>query len=148
MKRLCYGLGLCLLLSCQAAGPAAAEAAIVETLQAETRYFCARNLAQWQAQWSQQPFVAKMYARDGQIEWFDGWEAIHRFTVAHIAAHPEPLPLPATDPQYEVHLFAETAWVFFAKTVDGKTVRETRFMVKEKGKWKIARMQTLYGVAE
>lgn len=118
--------------------------AIEETLKQETRYFCERNLEKWQEQWSQQPFVSKMYAGEKKFEEFTTWEEINGFTVNHIAENPDSIPIPETNYDLDIHLLGETAWVFYSKTVDDKEVRETRFMVKEGDKWKIARMQTVY----
>lgn len=118
--------------------------AIEETLKKETQYFCERNLEKWQEQWSHQPFVSKMYAGEKDFEHFTTWEEINAFTVNHIAENPDVIPIPESNYDLDIHLLGETAWVFYAKTVDGKEVRETRFMVREGDKWKIARMQTIY----
>ena len=120
------------------------QEAIIRTLELETRYFCERQLENWQAQWSHRGFVSKMYAGNGEFQLFDGWAAIHSFTQKHIQESPEPIPLPDSNFDYEFHVFTETAWVFYSKNVDGNPVRETRFMVKEDEKWKIARMETVY----
>lgn len=118
--------------------------AIEATLKQETKYFCERNLKMWQAQWSHQPFVSKMYAGEKDFEQFTTWEDINAFTVNHIAENPEVIPIPETNYDLDIHILGETAWVFYSKIVDNKNVRETRFMVKEGDKWKIARMQTVY----
>ena len=117
---------------------------IIETLKKETQYFCERQLPQWQDQWSHQSFVSKMYAGNKAFEEFTSWEQINQYTVNHIAEFPEPIPIPKTSFEYDIHLFGETAWVFYSKMVDGVQVRETRFMVKEGEQWKIARMQTIF----
>ena len=117
---------------------------IIETLSLETQYFCGRKLEKWQGQWSQQAFTSKMYAGEGAYEEYAGWDAINQFTVDHIAKHPDPIPLPDTNVDYDIHLLGKTAWVFYSKHVEGKRVKETRYMVKEGSKWKIARMQTLF----
>lgn len=117
---------------------------IITTLKNETKYFCARNIELWQEQWSHQPYTSKMYAGATAFEELTGWASIQQFTLTHIEEHPEPLPLPAVAVDYEIHLFPKTALVFYTKEVDGNTVRETRFMVKDGDHWKIARMQTIF----
>jgi len=119
---------------------------IIETLKNETKYFCERNLKEWQKQWSHKSFCSKMYAGRGEVafEYFEGWESINQFTVQHIAENPEVIPIPKTNFEYDIHLFGETAWVFYSKNVAGKLVKETRYMLKEGSKWKIAKMQTLF----
>ncbi|MEM8899691.1 MAG: hypothetical protein AAGC85_16370 [Bacteroidota bacterium] len=117
---------------------------IIETLQLETKYFCERNLASWQDQWSHESFISKMYTGERDFEEFTTWNEINQFTVDHIAEFPNPIPVPFSDRKYDIHFFAETAWVFYTKEGEAGPVRETRFMVKEGEKWKIARMQTIY----
>ncbi|MFK7904112.1 MAG: hypothetical protein AB8B69_03260 [Chitinophagales bacterium] len=117
---------------------------IINILKNETKYFCERNLEEWQSQWSHEPFVYKMYAGNNAFEEFVGWEEINQFTVQHIEENPTPIPLPDTNFDYDIYLFGETAWVLYSKNVDGALARETRFMVKENNKWKIARMQTIF----
>lgn len=122
----------------------AIKKAIEATLKQETKYFCERNLEMWQIQWSHEPFVSKMYAGEKDFEQFTTWEEINAFTENHIAENPNKIPIPETNYDLDIHILGETAWVFYSKTVDDKNVRETRFMVKEGDKWKIARMQTVY----
>ena len=133
------------LISCQGKiETASTEKEIITTLKKETQYFCERNLEMWQAQWLQQDLAYKMYAGEHEFEEFVGWEEINQFTVQHIEKQPDPIPLPNTNYEFNIHLFGETAWVFYSKIVDDAEVRETRFMVKENGYWKIARMQTVF----
>lgn len=117
---------------------------IIETLKLETKYFCERKLKEWQAQWSQQPIVSKLYGGNMDFEYMDNWEGINQFVVDHIADNPAPIPLPKTNFDFDIHLYGQTAWVFYTKNVDESKVKETRFMVKEGEKWKIARMETVY----
>jgi len=140
---------LCLsvfVLSCQdiSTDDALSKRQIIQTLENETKYFCERNFEKWQGEWAHQPFCSKMYAGDVEFESLVGWEAIQQFAVEHISEYPQVFPLPDTNFDYDIYLFGETAWVFYLKTVDKASMRETRFMVKENGKWKIARMQTIY----
>ncbi|MEM6767949.1 MAG: hypothetical protein AAF655_23650 [Bacteroidota bacterium] len=137
---------LLLLSSCQNPKNAVPEeeAQIIETLQLETQYFCERKLAEWQNQWTHESYVSKMYAGKIGFEEFTNWEEIYQFTVDHINEFPDPIPIPESDQAYTVELFGETAFVFYTKEGEEGPVRETRFMVKEGDKWRIARMQTIY----
>lgn len=146
MKKL---LSLCLLLAelaCQVPSASAqgAEALIIETLEKETKYFCERNLEKWQEQWSHKPYVSKMYAGNTEFREFIGWEAINQNTVDHIKAFPEEIPIPVSHRDYSIELLGESALVFYSNTNATGTVREIRLMVKQDGKWKIVRMQTIY----
>ena len=117
---------------------------IIETLQKETQYFCERNLDKWGDQWSQKSFVSKMYTGKTDFVEFRGWEAIKQNTVDHIQEFPDPISIPKPRLEYTIEVFGETAFVFYAKEGEHGPIRETRFMVKEGEKWKIARMQTIY----
>lgn len=117
---------------------------IIETLQKETRYFCERNLPKWKDQWSQKPFVSKIYIRGSEADLYEGWESIEQYTVEHIRQNPSPIPIPDTSFEYDIYVLGETAWVLYHKTEENRKVSETRFMIKEGEKWKIARMQTIY----
>ena len=120
------------------------EALIIETLQMETQYFCERNLMKWEEQWSQQPFVSKMYIAKTEFKEFSGWEEIQQNTVDHIRDFPDPIPIPVVEQEYTITVFKETALVVYAKVGAQGPIRETRLMVKEGEKWKIARMQTIH----
>ena len=69
----------------------------------------AANLKEWQAQWSHESFVSKMYAGNNEFEEFRGWDAINQFTVDHIKDNPSPIPIPQTSPDYSIKLFDDTA---------------------------------------
>ncbi|MEM9718911.1 MAG: hypothetical protein AAGA10_06680 [Bacteroidota bacterium] len=133
-------------ISCQSSSTSHmdAKALIVETLEKETQYFCERNLSKWQEQWSQKPFVSKMYMGNTAFKEFLGWKEINQNTVDHIQEFPDPIPFPKVEQEYTIEVFGETAFVFYAKEGEQGPIRETRFMVKEGDKWKIARMQTIY----
>lgn len=135
-----------LLVACQAVRPPlhSAEQQIVQTLKNETRYFCERNLPKWEEQWSHGGFVSKMYAGNTEFVEFSSWQAIRQNTIDHIRNHPAPIQLPDSSVDYRIEHFGNTAWVFYAKQGPKGPIRETRFMVKENGIWKIARMQTIY----
>lgn len=117
---------------------------IIETLEKETQYFCERNHTMWQEQWSHRAFVSKMYLGNTEFEEFTSWEEINQFTLEHIRNFPDPIPIPLSDQLYAIELLDNCAWVFYNKQGEKGPVRETRFMVKEESKWKIARMQTIY----
>lgn len=118
--------------------------AIIQTLELETRYFCERKLEKWAEQWSQSNFVTKMYAGDTEFKLFRGWEAIRQNTLDHINEHPQPIPIPPANQDYQIELFAQSALVLYHyNRADGK-VEEMRLMIKEADQWKIARMETIY----
>lgn len=125
-----------------------AERQIIETLKDETRYFCERNLSKWAAQWSHASYASKMYGGDTDFALLSGWEAIWQHTVDHIREYPEPIEVPEVEVDYHIEYFGKTAWVFYTKKIPQGMAREARFMVREKGVWKIARMQTIYLITE
>ena len=123
---------------------------IIQTLTDETRYFYARDLDNWQNQWSQKSFVSKMYiisdtyTGDRKFEEFKNWGAIKKYTLDYFEKHPDSEAVPESNLNYKIHVFGNTAYVLYSYTGASGEVRETRFMIKEAGDWKIARMQTIY----
>ena len=129
----------------QSVEPAQSEKdAIIETLQLETRYFCERKLEKWQEQWVHKPYTTKMYAGNTEFREFTGWQKVNQNTLDHIKAHPEKISIPVSNQDYTIELLGKTALVFYSNNNASGTVREIRLMIKEEGKWKIARMETIY----
>ena len=123
---------------------------IIQTLTDETKYFYARNLDDWQDRWSRKSFVSKMYiisdtyTGDRKFKEFKDWNAIKKYTLDYFEEHPNPVPAPESNLNYKIHLFGDAAYVLYSYKGASGEVRETRFIVKENGEWKIARMQTIY----
>jgi len=145
MKKLCFMIFSIMVLGCEMTDDSnKVKQLIAATLEKETEYFCKRDFNSWQQQWSHGDFVSKMYAGEGKFQEFLGWQQINQFTMDHIKQYPEAIPIPESDHDYQYSLFKDTAWVFYTKKGENGPVRETRFMVNEGGRWKIARMQTIF----
>ena len=62
--------------------------------------------------------------------------------------NPEPAPLPTLVDKIDVRFYGTGAWVNYEQNDGDRGIkRETRFMEKVNGQWKIAGMQTvIYGI--
>ncbi|MTB52424.1 hypothetical protein [Lewinella sp. W8] len=125
------------------------KAAILATLNAETRAAFQRDYELWQTKWVHDPSVTKTYLNfaDSTFSESIGWEAINQFVVDYFASHPEPEPVPEMLSDINVRLYETGAWVTYEQrdALRGRK-RETRLMEKVDGTWRIAGMQTtIYG---
>ena len=128
------------------------KAAILATINNETKAAFQRNYQEWQRYWVQAPHVAKTYINFPENSATEtlGWTEIDDFVRTYIEAHPEPDPLPTLVDDIKVQLYGQGAWVSFEQNdaTRGRK-RETRLMEKENGQWKIAGMHTtIYGFEE
>ncbi|MEL7342003.1 MAG: hypothetical protein AAGM67_16090 [Bacteroidota bacterium] len=146
-----------LLLSCQEKAnedePAptfeAEKAAIIKTLNDETKAAFSRKYEEWQTKWVHEPYVSKTYMNfaDSSLSESLGWEEISGFVRTYLEEHPTPAPLPKLIDEVELRLYSDGAWVNYEQ-VDSLLglKRETRLLEKIDGQWKIAGMQTvIYG---
>ena len=125
------------------------KAAILETLNNETKAAFQRDYQDWQNKWVHEPTITKTYLdfSDSTFSESVGWEEISQFVKTFIEEHPEPEPIPKLVDQIDVKLYDNGAWVIYElqDSIRGLK-RETRLMEKVNGEWKIAGMSTtIYG---
>ena len=124
-------------------------AAIIKTLNNETKYAYSRDYPNWADQWIQEPFVCKTYINmaDSSVEELRNWTEIDNFIKDYFKAHPKPDPLPELLKDVTVRVYGTGAWVTYEQRDPTEGLkRETRLMEKSNGKWKIAGMHTtIYG---
>lgn len=133
----------------QPTGPEAEKAAILATLNGETKAFFNRDYDAWTDQWVHESFISKSYMilTDSTFSETLGWAEIDLFAKDYMQAHPQPEPLPTLLEDVSVRLYAHGAWVTFEQQDPARGLkRETRLMEKINGQWKIAGMHTtVYG---
>ncbi|MEL6842100.1 MAG: hypothetical protein AAFP02_02710 [Bacteroidota bacterium] len=128
------------------------KAAIIKTLNDETKAAFSRDYEAWQSKWVHETYVSKTYMNfaDSSLSESLGWEEINAFVKTYIEAHPTPAPLPKLVDEIDLRLYGNGAWVNYEQ-VDSLLglKRETRLLEKINNQWKIAGMQTvIYGFEE
>lgn len=125
------------------------KAAILETLNNETKAAFERDYETWKSKWIHEPSVTKTYLDfvDNTFSQSIGWNEISTFVKTFMEEHPEPEPLPKLVDKIDVRLYGNGAWVIYEQKDSLRGLkRETRLMEKVNGEWKIAGMQTtIYG---
>ncbi|OEK00258.1 hypothetical protein BFP97_01460 [Roseivirga sp. 4D4] len=125
------------------------KAAILETINGETRAAFNRDYEAWKSKWIHESSLTKTYIdfSDSTFTETLGWKEIDDFVRTYIEEHPEPDPLPEMVDDIEVRLYGTGAWVSFEQHDANRGLkRETRLMEKVDGEWKIAGMHTtIYG---
>ncbi|MCI4669576.1 MAG: hypothetical protein MRZ79_15685 [Bacteroidia bacterium] len=127
-------------------------AAILSTLNEETKAAFERNYEGWQSKWVHNPDISKSYLNfaDSSFSESIGWGEIDHFVKTYFEEHPAPEPLPEMLEDISVKLYGNGAWVVFEQQDSIRGLkRETRLMEKVEGEWKIAGMSTsIYGFKE
>jgi len=121
------------------------KAAILKTINDETKAAFNRDYEGWKSKWLHESFVSKTYMQfsDSTFSETLGWPAIDDFVRIYIEEHPEPDPVPTLLADIDVRLYGNGAWVSFEQNDAVRGVkRETRLMEKVNGQWKIAGMHT------
>lgn len=125
------------------------KAAILETLNNETKAAFQRDYEAWQDKWVHDASITKTYIdfTDNTFSESVGWDEISQFVKTFIEEHPEPEPIPKLVDKIDVRLYGNGAWVIYAQQDSLRGLkRETRLMEKVNTEWKIAGMQTtIYG---
>jgi len=128
------------------------KAAILKTINDETKAAFNRDYEGWKEKWIHEKYVTKTYMdfRDSTLSETLGWDGINDFVKTYIEEHPEPAPLPTLVDKIDVRLYGTGAWVNYEQNDGDRGIkRETRLMEKVNGQWKIAGMQTvIYGMEE
>lgn len=129
--------------------PEAEKAAILQTLNDETKAAFERNYDEWQSKWVHEQRVTKTYLDFSEDSFSEsvGWQEINAFVVTFFEEHPDPEPVPELLSDIEVKIYGNGAWVIYEQQDSIRGLkRETRLMEKHRGEWKIAGMQTtIYG---
>ncbi len=125
------------------------KAAILETINSETKAAFGRDYEAWKSKWIHESSLTKTYIdfSDSTFTETLGWEEIDSFVRTYFEEHPKPDPLPTPLADIIVRLYGSGAWVSFEQNDPSRGLkRETRLMEKVNGEWKIAGMHTtIYG---
>lgn len=125
------------------------KAAILETLNSETKAAFQRDYEGWKEKWVHDPTITKTYLNfaDSSFSESLGWDEINSFVRTFIEEHPEPEAVPAPVDDIDVRLYEHGAWVSYEQQDSLRGLkRETRLMEKVNGQWRIAGMHTtIYG---
>ena len=128
------------------------KAAILATLNNETKAAFQSDYDAWQGYWVQDADITKSYLDFPENTFSEslGWEEISGFVKTFFEEHPEPEPVPELLDSITVRLYGNGAWVTYQQQDSIRGLkRETRLMEKVNGQWKIAGMQTtIYGFEE
>lgn len=128
------------------------KAAILKTINDETKAAFNRDYKGWKSKWIHEPSLTKTYIdfSDSTFTETLGWNEIDDFVRTYIEEHPEPDPLPTLVDDISVRLYGSGAWVSFEQNDPARGLkRETRLMEKVDGQWKIAGMHTtIYGLKD
>lgn len=128
------------------------KAAILATLNNETKVAFQRDYESWKEKWVHDPNMSKTYINfvDSTFSEAVGWDEISNFVKIFIEEHPEPEPVPRIVDDINVRLYGNGAWVTYEQQDSLRGLkRETRLMEKVNGEWKIAGMHTtIYGFKE
>jgi len=126
------------------------KAAILQTLNNETKAAFRRDYEGWQEKWVHDPAITKTYMnfKDSGFSESVGWNEVSSFVKTFIEQHPEPEPVPTLLDDIDVRLYGDGAWVSYEQQDSLRGLkRETRLMEKINGQWRIAGMHTtIYGL--
>ncbi len=126
------------------------KAAIMEAVAAESAAFWNKDFEKYASYWVHEPYLRTMgWWPAGGVNVVEGWEARGKRTKSHFEKSPDPNPN-ATKVRREninIRIYQDVAWLTYDQYgVDSGDElmdmpglsRETRFMEKHDGQWKIA----------
>jgi len=120
---------------------------ILQLIETESKAFWDKDYDKWAACWAHEPYNRTMgWWKDGGVTVVKGWEERGPRTKQHMEQFPEPNPQNVRRENINIRIFQDAAWVTFdqygkdtgepAMDMPGLS-RETRFLEKHNGQWKI-----------
>ncbi|MBD0254412.1 MAG: nuclear transport factor 2 family protein [Cytophagales bacterium] len=123
------------------------RARVLRVIETESQAFWDKDYDKWAACWVQEPYVRTMgWWKDGGVTVIKGWEERGPRTKRHMEQFPEPNPQHVRRENINIRILGEAAWVTFDQygKDNGEPLmdmpglsRETRFLEKHGGQWKI-----------
>ena len=120
---------------------------IIKVIENESKAFWDKDFESWANYWAHEPYIRTMgwWARGG-ITVVNGWEERSARTEAHMKNNPIPNPQNVRRENINMRIYQDAAWVTFDQygndtgepdmDMPGLS-RETRFLEKHNGQWKI-----------
>ncbi len=123
------------------------RARILRVIETESGAFWDKDYDKWAACWAHEPYIRTMgWWKDGGVTVVKGWEERGPRTKEHMEQFPEPNPQNVRRENINMRIVGDAAWVTFDQygKDNGEPVmdmpglsRETRFLEKHDGQWKI-----------
>lgn len=123
------------------------QASILQVIENESNAFWDKDYNKWAACWVHEPYIRTMgWWKDGGITVVQGWDERSSRTKGYMDEFPERNPQNVRRENINIRILQDAAWVTFDQYGNdtGEPVmdmpglsRETRFLEKHEGKWKI-----------
>lgn len=123
------------------------RASILQVIENESKAFWDKDYNKWAACWVHEPYIRTMgWWQAGGVTVVKGWEERGPRTKQHMEEFPEPNPQNVIRENINIRILQDAAWVTFDQygKDNGEPVmdmpglsRETRFLEKHNGQWKI-----------
>lgn len=123
------------------------RAQILQVIETESKAFWDKDYNKWADCWAHEPYIRTMgWWKDGGVTVVKGWEERGPRTKGYMDKFPEPNPQNVRRENINIRILQDAAWVTFDQygKDNGEPVmdmpglsRETRFMEKHNGQWKI-----------
>ena len=121
--------------------------AIKQVIEKETKAFFEIDYSTWQAQWVHAPYSFWSFSDTTDVNYFSGWEEINKgFEQYFKTSKPTSANIERTWQSIEV--FGNAAFARFTQKISEEDITrapqaEVRFLIKEKGAWKIANVTVI-----
>lgn len=123
------------------------RASILQVIEKESTAFWDKDYEKWAECWVQEPYIRTMgWWERGGVTVVKGWEDRGPRTRQHMENNPEPNPQNVRRENINMRVYQDAAWVTFDQygndtgepemDMPGLS-RETRFLEKHNGQWKI-----------
>lgn len=120
---------------------------ILNVIENESRAFWDKDYAKWASYWVHAPYIRTMgWWERGGITVVQGWDERGPRTKSHMLENPDPNPQNVARKNINMRIYENAAWVTFDQygkdngepnmDMPGLS-RETRFLEKHNGQWKI-----------
>lgn len=120
---------------------------ILRVIENESKAFWDKDYERWSSYWVHAPYIRTMgWWERGGVTVVKGWDERGPRTKAHMKDNPDPNPQNVVRENINIRIYQDAAWVTFDQYGKDNGVpdmdmpglsRETRFMEKHDGQWKI-----------
>ena len=126
------------------AKPLTDDEAIKKVIGKEAAMFAKKDFNGWASTWWQEDYVYYALVEKESNKFQKGWADLSSYIQDYITQNPKPVKIKITRDAWNVKMYEDKAMVTFdqikTEGVNSLTTKETRFLEKRSGEWKLTYM--------